>query len=380
MRHHVVPGTQIDQITILTESLVGLHSARLTTPFFASRIRLIGFNRRLWTDATQYSRSVIKLRCMRRTLHTASHELAPILHQSTLAFRLADVRRQYGTLGVTDAQVAGTREQVLQAVEGGPASARQIEDHILSGMKQRGKDAQLLVRTALKELWEEGSLCYLNLSDRLGGEERRYGSLQREFPQLDLSNIDAEWAQRQLVAAHVSAYGPVTIKDIAWWSGLSSRRILSILQQLQKSITQVFVEGFPYDFFIDSNTLEWIKRTKLFNEPWAEFLAYEDPSLKGYYQSRRRYVTDEFAVSLFNKIGEARASIICSGEVVGIWDWSLPKRCIRFLLFRRLDDEQQRLFRAALARLVNFIEDETGDGIEQVADARDMSPLGNALE
>jgi hypothetical protein len=289
------------------------------------------------------------------------------------------VRRQYGALGVTEAQVADTREQVLQAVEDGPASARQIEDHILFGMKQRSRDAQLLVRTALKELWEEGSLCYLNLSDRLGGEERRYGSLQREFPQLDLSNIDAEWAQRQLVAAYVSAYGPVTIKDIAWWSGLSSRRILSILRQLQKSIIQVFVEGFPYDFFIDSDTLEWIKRTKLFNEPWVEFLAYEDPSLKGYYQSRRRYVTDELAVSLFNKIGEARASIICSGEVVGIWDWNLPKRRIRFLLFRRLDDEQQRLFRAALAKLVNFIEDETGDGIERVVDARDTSPLSNAL-
>lgn len=379
-RHHVVPGTQTDQIAALTESLVGLHSARLTTPFFASRIRLTGFNRRLWTDATQCARSVIKLRCMRRTLHTASHELAPILHQSTLAFRLADVRRQYATLGATDAQIAGMREEVMLEVERGPVSARQIEDRILCRTKRSDRNAQLLLRTALKELWEEGSLCYLNFSDRLGGEVRQYGSLQREFPNLNLNKIDVESAQRQLVAAHVYSYGPVTIKDISWWSGLSSRRILSILNQLRRSITQVVVDGFPHDFFIDSNTLEWIKHNKLSNEPWAEFLAYEDPSLKGYYQSRRRYVSDDFAISLFNKIGEARASIICSGEVIGIWDWKLPKRNIRFLLFRRLSGEEQRLVQAALVKLSNFIEDETGTGIGCVVESCDTSGLTEASE
>jgi hypothetical protein len=317
---------------------------------------------------------------MRRTLHPASHELAPILHQSTLAFRLADVKRQYATLGVTDAQIARMREEVMLEVERGPVSARQIEDHILCRMKRSGRNAQLLLRAALKELWEEGSLCYLNFSDRLGGEERRYGSLQREFPNLNLNKIDVESAQRQLVAAHVYSYGPVTVKDISWWSGLSSRRILSILKHLRRSITQVIVDGFPYDFFIDSNTLEWIQHNKLSTEPWAEFLAYEDPSLKGYYQSRRRYVSDEFSMSLFNKIGEARASIICSGEVVGIWGWNLPKRCIRFLLFRQLNGEEQRLVQAALFKLSNFIEDETGTNIGCVEEACDMSGLIEAPE
>ncbi len=317
---------------------------------------------------------------MRRTLHTASHELAPILHQSTLAFRLADVRRQYSTLGVTNAQVAGMREEIMLAVEGGPVSARKIEDYILYGTKRGDGNAQLLLRAALKELWEEGSLCYLNFSDRLGGEERRYGSLQREFPNLNLNKIDVESAQRQLVAAHVYSYGPVTVKDISWWSGLSSRRILSILNHLGRSITRVAVDGFTHDFFIDSNTLEWIKHYKLSNEPWAEFLAYEDPSLKGYYQSRRRYVSDDFAINLFNKIGEARASIICSGEVVGIWNWNLPKRCVRFLLFRRLNGEEQRLVRAARVKLSNFIEDETGTGIRCIAETCNTSDLAEAPE
>ena len=62
-------------------------------------------------------------------------------------------------------------------------------------------------------------------------------------------------------------------------------------------------------------------------------LAYEDPSLKGYYESRERYVSDKFYKQLFNSIGESRASIVRNGEVIGIWSWDKKQKKIEKTIF-----------------------------------------------
>jgi len=305
---------------------------------------------------------------MRKTLHTVSLALAPILHQATLAFRIADLRRQYVLIQTTKGLIAVVRDQILQALEESPLSAGEIKQEVLRRVGKKTGISPLLIATVLKELWEEGTLCYLNLSDRWGGEERRYGILRREFPNLDLNRVDPESAERVLVAAHVSSYGPVTVKDIAWWSGLSSRRVSSILSTLRKSITPVYLHDFADEFFINDNDLEWIVQSTRMVEPWAELLAFEDPSLKGYFQSRRRYVRDKFASRLFNKIGEAKASIVCSGEIVGTWDWDRAHRWIRLRPFERLTALQTQFIRAAVARLAAFLEAETVDGQQWVVE------------
>jgi hypothetical protein len=50
--------------------------------------------------------------------------------------------------------------------------------------------------------------------------------------------------------------------------------------------------------------------TSFQQDGWLTLLAYEDPSLKGYYESRFLYVDQKHYRLLFNKIGESRASII----------------------------------------------------------------------
>jgi hypothetical protein len=316
-----------------------------------------GFHPDNWCHATGSHRAVIKLRCMRRTLHSISSEVAPVLHQATVRFRLADARRRYTVLGATESEIRVIKELVLDGVEAGPASSRDLEEVVQEASGMRTDRMRLLVRNVIKELWELGILCYLNLSDRFGREIRRYGSMVLEFPNVDLTSIDEETARRELIAAHVEAYGPVTVGDISWWSGLSPGRVASIVSDLNGSLAQVRLAGFAQHFYVHESHLESMLRGEQTVEPWAEFLGSEDPSLKGYQESRRRYLRDDWASALFNEIGEARPSIVSSGEVLGTWSWDRARRRIRQRLFRRLRKAEESLVRHAGKRLEMFLEE-----------------------
>jgi hypothetical protein len=82
-----------------------------------------------------------------------------------------------------------------------------------------------VITTAMKELWEAGELCYINKSTHWGKEERYYGYTSSVYPKLHLYHMDIKEAQKKLVHYHIDRFGPVSIKDIAWWSGLSVKVI-----------------------------------------------------------------------------------------------------------------------------------------------------------
>ena len=90
-------------------------------------------------------------------------------------------------------------------------------------------------------------------------------------------------------------------------------------------------------------------------ETWATFLAYEDPCLKGYFETRARYVSDSLKGALFNSIGEARASVVVSGQVVGVWQWNRTMSSLTVELFRKLTKSERQKYEEALADLSLFV-------------------------
>ena len=49
--------------------------------------------------------------------------------------------------------------------------------------------------------------------------------------------------------------------------------------------------------------------------------------------TRLRYVNDKHYNSLFNQIGEVRASIIHNGKAIGIWEWDKKNKKIKLEYF-----------------------------------------------
>jgi hypothetical protein len=343
-KHHVIPGFQAKSTGDVARTLIGLHSARLPTPFVTLHTRVNDFDVNDFIHDTYVSRKLIKLRCMRKTLHTVPLEMAPIVHQATLRIREALCHRVYRKFDVTKKDIDQLREAVIEQVIEKPMKS----DAILKEIALKYKETQnifdtrdtwkKIVRTVIKHLWEQGVLCYINSSGQWGKEIRLYGYTKKLYPALNLQNISPYEAQKKLVKQHIAQYGPVTKQDIYWWSGLRKTVVNKCIQEIKDDIVPVKIGGFNATFYmLERNVDQLIGHEKKNKDDWLVLLAREDPSLKGYYESRGRYIEDQYYNVLFNKIGEARSSIMLNGEVIGIWNWDKKEKRVKLNIFRNID-------------------------------------------
>lgn len=351
---NVTPGYQVDSVVLTARALLGLHSARMQTPFVTAQARVKSFVPADLQHATYGSKQMLKLRCMRATLHTVPLDIAPIVHQATLKFRLAECDRRYGKLSINLSTVQTLQDLIKMYLEEKPKSSRNIEsdlEHARSRMKNFHVDFKHIIRAVLKEMWERGTLCYLNQSSSWLKEERKYGITKLCYPELDLDAIEEIDAQRKLVFSYIDAYGPVTKSDIQWWTGLPGRIVTQCLEECIKQIKLVSLSEFSEPCFMSERSLDNFLTHSSTQERWICCLAYEDPSLKAYFTTRSRYVDTSMYARLFNDIGEARPAIIKNGRVVGIWNWDVKSQQA-VARFHTLDTAAEiASMKAALARV-----------------------------
>src|SRR6202035_4740580 len=178
----------------VARALVGLHAARLSSPWVAIRARIDNFQSAVLRGSLIEERSLLKLRCMRRTLHVMPLELAPIAHAATIDQRLGACRASLRRLGKTERALRSTAALVLDHLAGRVESYRNLEESVLVAARERG-----LVRLAIKWLWESGELVYLDLSPSLHHERRALARTADALPDVELSGMDVRDAQERLV-------------------------------------------------------------------------------------------------------------------------------------------------------------------------------------
>lgn len=361
-KHCVSPGNQAQTFNEVIDSVVGVHSARLPTPYVAFQARMKVLKPADVRSATYATNRLIKLRCMRKTLHTVTQELAPIVHLATLELRTAEIHTRLARMGISALTSSRFMQEIEAAISETPLSHLEILSRIkkrLTALKLK-LDPQQMAATArllLKLTWENGHICYLNHAKHWSNEVRFYGSTNLLYPTLGLARSSRIDAVRELVARHIRAFGPVSIKDIVWWSGVRTTEVREALAYLEPNLVTVDLEGVGESLLMDKSSLvEYIKFQKKANtDSWCAFLAYEDPTLKGYFSTRHRYVDASDYELLFNQIGEVRPSVVIDGKVVGIWAWKCIEKRVEVHWFKPLSKAHLKLVDVQKTKLEAFL-------------------------
>ncbi len=313
-KHHIRPGSQADSFEEVINSVVGVHSARLPSPYVAFQARMKNIKPTDYRSATYGSNDLIKLRCMRKTLHTVTQELAPIVHIATLRLRTTEIQSHLKRHGFPLELAESIMREAVEVALKFPRSHREIiswiaerVDHAKPQLpKKRSID---IARLLLKWSWETGQICYLNHAEHWAHEVRFYASTDRVYPKLRLSAFTCEQAVLELVARYIRAFEPVSEKDIAWWSGIRISEVRKALADLAPNLLRLGLEGVADQLLMTKQGFEEYSRFQHDQGagPWCAFLAYEDPTLKGYFNTRARYVSQTDYDRLFNQIGEVLA-------------------------------------------------------------------------
>jgi hypothetical protein len=320
-RQGLHPDHRLSTVTDVSHASLGLHAARLPSPY-ATVLARVG-DPRVALTLLAHQDGLTTLRCMRKTLHLLPLDLAAAAHAATAHYRTRDAVRLAHNVGVPAATLTQLTRQLTLLLTDGPLRHRQIETALTS--------AQLSVaaiRVAMKLAWERGDLTYLNQSGCWNQEHRTFALTHDTHPDLNIT-MNPTAATKALMEAYFDRYGPATIKDAMWWSALSRSAITTAMNASETAWLQVttpwtsspaYLPARRYEQFLDADPTTHTTGLNL--------LAHEDVALKAYFETRDRYLNRLPARQAFNQIGEALPTIVIDGLVHGTWTWNPTTRAV----------------------------------------------------
>ncbi|MGH3849451.1 MAG: DNA glycosylase AlkZ-like family protein [Pseudonocardiaceae bacterium] len=318
--------TKFDSVLGIAQATLGLHAARLPSPFTTVIARSVSPTVALALFETETHANLMTVRCMRKTLHTLPLELATVAHGATRHFRERDALRAISNANVTVHHVSVTVDAIVDLVGGeGPMSHRAIEARIT---KPRTPIA--VVRLALKLAWEQGVLTYRNEATGWNRANRTFGLTAKLHPGLDMS-LDRDEAAGDLIREYFDRYGPASLRDATWWSGLSRSAITTAMNESTHHFVALRTPWCQSPLYMYDDLHGKFRDTSSQHlEPRLNFLAHEDVALKAYFESRGRYLGELPPNRAFNQIGEVLPTIVHGGQIVGSWAWDARRRAVAY--------------------------------------------------
>lgn len=377
-KQHLLPPRHLggaphpDDVVQVTRDIVALHATGAAGPYLSLWARVPGFRREMLEDALYETRTLVKVLCMRVTLHAVpSDEMAyffqalfPYVERRTPPrFRGSGLLFQAGLCEekAADALLEDLHDRVLAVLaERGPSTTQEIADQVpelqvkiqhdvgkpyegefsigtrlLSGMCAQG----LLVRTRVRGTWR--SALY------------EYAPLARWLPDADLESVAPEQARVWLVRRYLAAFGPALADDIQWWTGFTKTDTKKALAALKSEVIQVAIEGLGTEYLMLGEDVGRLRSFVTLETPYAFFLPELDPYIMGY-RDRRRFLAEEHRAKLFDRAGNAVPTVWLNGRVAGAWgqreDGSLVYR-----LFEPASQEEQQVLANEAQRLEEFL-------------------------
>ena len=324
-RHHLARAAQGKTVAEVARDLVGLHSTDPVTVYLSAHARVRvraatveAIGRELYEE-----RSVLRVLGMRRTMFVVPAEVAPVI-QAACTVKIAGAMRRRLVGLVETAGIAKNGERWLDKAEratiaaleaqGEAAAAElskevpQLREKIMFGEGKKWEGHQSVSTLLLNVMAAEGRM--------IRGRPRGtwISSQYRWVPTASwLARRADEWgpveARAELVRRWLWGFGPATITDIRWWTGLTAGELKPALA----AIAPVEVDLDGERGLVLADDLAPVSAPK----PWAALLPSLDSTVMGW--KVRDWYLGPHGPRLFDRAGNAGPTVWWEGRVVGGW-------------------------------------------------------------
>ncbi|MFX1320606.1 MAG: winged helix DNA-binding domain-containing protein [Promethearchaeota archaeon] len=361
-KQHLTEDNKTNDIIQITEDLCGLHSTDLKTSYLALFIRTRNFKKADLEKELYINKTMGRIRGMRRTLFIQTKNMIPIVHAAT--FKLSEKTFQkymeYHKISLKDYQEISN--SIIKILKGKELSASEIRKDLNSesnipAIIQLMCNHGLLIRGRPIKDWKDRRNKYILFSE--------------QFPTIHLAEFNEKDAIKQLVERYVKSYGPVTESDISWWTGLTKTKIRGALKIIEEQLERIKVLNIEGDFIIFKSDMNQLKDVDNSKEKVLNFLPELDPYLMGY-KERGRYINYSNYDRVFDRSGNAAATILINGKINGIWDVEENSEPLfKFYLFNSIEDNLKNELYDKAQKIGTFYLDTN----VQIKECNSMSPL-----
>lgn len=356
-KQHLSSEAKIQNILQVTKDIWGLHATNASTPYLSLFNRAINF-RKESLDRELQEKRLVKIRCVRKTLHIVPKENVSAVFSATKESIQINSEKYYKFMGVAESEYEAASKSILELLGSNGMNASEIKKELhseinLSPIINYMCDLGILVRGLPKGGWKSNTHTYYRMDKYL--------------PDINLSEYSQDEARKIVVSQYLSSFGPLTLTDISWWTGFPKTEIKKILDSLS-GIEYVNISGLG-EHIIFKNDLNQLKNIKENNNPQINLLPALDPYIMGY-KERDRYLDKDYFNFIFDRSGSGTTTIVNNGKIIGVWDFEEnPSPVVKIFMFedRNISKEIENKAR----EIGNFIYEK--EVMVKICD--DMTPL-----
>jgi Winged helix DNA-binding domain len=324
LRHHLAPAARAAGVVQVAGDLVGLHGTDPASVFLAAAARMrqpdVGAIERAMYD----ERTLLRMLGMRRTMFVVPVELAPVV-QAACTDAIAVAQRRLLHQLLSQSGIGGDDpERWLEEVEEvtvkalaarGQALASELSEDDPRLREQirlaQGKSyaaRQSVVTRVLLVLAAEGRIARGRPRGSWISGQYRWSLIESWLP-AGMAEWSTEAAQAELVRRWLGAFGPGTVADLRWWTGLPAGQVKRALAAV--GAVHVDLDGVP------GLALPGDLEAPAAAEPWVALLPALDPTVMGW--SARDWYLGDHGPALFDRNGNAGPTVWWDGRVIGGW-------------------------------------------------------------
>jgi hypothetical protein len=304
--------------------MVALHATDPASVYLSAWARLRQPEATAVEQALYDDRSLLRMLGMRRTMFVVPTDFAPVV-QAACSQAIAERERrkfvkQLEEFGIATDGLAWLDEidrKTLAALAArGDAFAAELSTDVpeLRSKYEYGQGkayaaTQTVTTRALNVLSVAGHIVRGRPKGNWNGSQYRWAPMTSWLP-AGLDDLPRDEARSTLIGAWLATFGPGTVDDIKWWTGLN-------LGEVRKALAVLGPVEVELDDGSTGLVLAGDDEPEAAPEPWVALLPALDPTPMGW--TGRGWYLGEHRAALFDRSGNIGPTVWCDGRIVGGW-------------------------------------------------------------
>ena len=345
-RHHLLDGKKPGFLTVCSD-ICGAQAQIMSAACASLWARVPGVTRAEITAAVCEKRTLVRTSLMRQTLHLVPATDFEIYIAALRQSRVAAVLRIMSRCGIDEKEANHLSGLILDALSAGPLGRVALADAVRPKVSRR-------VRAWMEKVWSfiripiaEGRVCY--------GPERGHDATFVRTDQWlgERKPVPEAEAKRILLRRYLHAYGPATVRDFSFWSGMPMPEARSVLSPLANELAEVELNGARC--FLLQKDLPRFKRAKQTGR--VRLLPAFDPYLLAH-SVKDHLVEPRHYKRVYRNQGWISPVVLINGEIAGTWSHRISRGRLEVDLqpFTRLTSEARQQIEEEITRLAEFLQ------------------------
>jgi hypothetical protein len=352
-RHHLIKPVKPEQAVNVIDGILGLNAQGALNYQLSLWSRVEGMDRGFIKRALTEEKTLVRSWLMRNTVHIVSSRSFPLMRTALRESLVGEWNRWTVKTGSKEDPKSWEKHypEVLEALAQGQLTANEMLAE-LEWSREKGKR---ILHRVIREMSLKGLLCHASSSGPWYHDtEHSFSRVDKWLPDVDIDEIDRDEAKKRLVIGYLRGFGPASIRDFSYWTGMRVRDGGDFFKLIEDSIEEIRITGQKASCYMLTEDLNDLLDSD--NIPSVARLLPQFDSLIMGHKDKERFIDPSSKSKIFLPRGDVAATILLDGLVKGVWKMKREKKKwnLKIRAFEKLSEEDRSRVEGEVERLCKF--------------------------